>query len=152
MQSVMNIIEKYFIHLRDFSSDSQAKLAMQADCLPGFISQLEKSGRASDYFMKALKKYAEEAYSKFTASSDSGIAELPYILETESVANSVKRDLIEKAEDAGLLDMKSVPGIATFDGIEASSLFREMLFKETSDNNSTFDDAWSVYCYYRLME
>ncbi len=152
MQSVMNIIEKYFIHLRDFSSDSPAKLAMQAACLPDFIAQLEKSGRASDYFMKALKKYAEESYSKFAASSDSGIAELPYILETESVANSVKRDLIEKAKDEGLLDMKSVPGLATFDGIEASSLFREMLFEEASDKHSTFDDAWSVYCYYRLME
>lgn len=152
MQSVMNIIEKYFIHLRDFSSDSPAKLAMQAACLPDFIAQLEKSGRASDYFMKALKKYAEESYSKFAASSDSGIAELPYILETETVANSVKRDLIEKAKDEGLLDMKSVPGLATFDGIEASSLFREMLFEEASDKHSTFDDAWSVYCYYRLME
>lgn len=152
MQSVMNIIEKYFIHLRDFSSDSPAKLAMQAACLPDFIAQLEKSGRASDFFMKALKKYAEESYSKFAASSDSGIAELPYILETETVANSVKRDLIEKAKDEGLLDMKSVPGLATFDGIEASSLFREMLFEEASDKHSTFDDAWSVYCYYRLME
>lgn len=152
MQSVMGIIEKYFIHLRDFSSDSPSKLAMQAAYLPDFISQLEKSGRGSEYFMKALKKYAEEAYRKFASSSDYGLSELPYILETGSVANSAKRELLDVASDEGLLDMKSVPGLATFDGIEASSLFRESLAKETDDENSTYNDAWTVYCYYRLME
>lgn len=152
MQSVMNIIEKYFLHLRDFSSDSPSKLAMQAAYLPGFISQLEKSGRASDYFLKAIKNYAEEAASRFAACEDFGVAEIPYMLETESVAKSAKRDLIEAAEAQGLLDMKSVPGMAAFDGIEASSLFRDMLVKEASEDHSTFDDAWSVYCYYRLMQ
>ena len=152
MQSVMNILEKYFLHLRDFSSDSPGKLAMQAAYLPGFIYQLEMSGRAAGFFIKALKKYADEAYKKFSSSSNYGVAELPYILDTESVANSVKRELIEAADDEGFLDMMSVPGLATFDGIEASSLFRESLFKDASDKYSTFDDAWTIYCYYRLME
>lgn len=152
MQSVMNIIEKCFIYLRDFSTDSPSKLAMQAAYLPGFISQLEKSGKASEYFMKALKKYAEEAYAKFGSNSDYGISELPYILEAEAVANSAKRDLLDAASDEGFLDMKSVPGLATFDGIEASSLFRDLISKEKVDDTSANDDAWTVYCYYRLME
>lgn len=149
--SVMGILEKYFIFLRDRSSDSPQKSAMQAAYLPDFVHQIEKSGRASDGFMKALKDYASSAASQFSLQSDLTLAELPYVLEAQSVSNSDKRQLFEAAMQLGQVDVRSVPGLASFDGIEASALFRDTVLKEGSEEQIG-EDAWSIYCYYRLME
>ena len=152
MQSVMTILERYFLYLRDNPSQSASRLAMQSAYLDKFIVQMERSGRASAAFLEALKEYSAKAGEHFRSIDDYGIAELPYILESKAITNYDKRELLDDAMDAGSADLRAVPGLSTFDGIEASSLFRDSLKKIDMENVPVKDAAWILYCYYRLKE
>lgn len=152
MQSVMGILEKYFLYLRNNSSLSTTRMAMQSACLDRFVTQMEKSGRASDLYLKALKEYAGKAREQFRPLDDYNLSEIPYLLESNSVANSDKRDLFDRIMSDGTVDLRAVPGLSTFDGIEASALFRDSLKMIDLRNIPVKDAAWIVYCYYRLKE
>ena len=152
MQSVMSILERYFLYLRNNPSLSSMRMAMQSACLDRFVAQMEKSGRASDLYLKALKEYAAKARAQFRPLDEYNLAEIPYLLESKSVTNSDKRDLLDRIISDDAADLRAVPGLSTFDGIEASALFRDSLQMIDMGNIPVKDAAWIVYCYYRLKE
>ena len=152
MQTVKSVLETYFIYLRSQTYTSPTMAAMQAAFLPGFVEQMELSGRMSDDFIGTLKKYTQKSVERFKEQKNFSMTDLPYLLLTESLTTSTKRDLIDDAIRKGAADFRSIPGLATFDGIEASSLFRSLITKSEAADDADVYDALAIYAYYRMME
>lgn len=152
MQSVKSILEKYFHYLRDEAYASPSMSAMKVAVLPKFLEQMEISSRLSAEFMDALKKYTKMAQEQFVQQKGYDLAQIPYLLESDVLTTSQKRDILDAAADEGALDFRAVPGLAAFDGIEASSLFRSLMTKKIESGNTGKTDVWAIYAYFRLME
>lgn len=152
MQTVKTLLGRYLIYLRSQIYTSNTMAVMQAAYLPRFVEQMEISGKMSDEYLKALKAYKDSALEKFNAQQYSGSSDLSYLMEVESLTTSAKRDLIDAAIDNGTVDMRSIPGIAAFDGIEASSLFRSLVIKNADSDNPDVTDVLTLYAFYRLFE
>lgn len=152
MQSVKAIIERYFLYLRDLSYTSSSLSAMQAAILPRFVEQIEKSGKFSAEFISALATYTASALEQFENQAEYDLSALPYLLEAKALNNYQKRELLDEAIENGTVDIRSIPGLATFDGIEASSLFRSLVKKNMESDDADVMDAMMIYSYFRLME
>ena len=152
MQSVKSIIESYFIYLRERPYASASMISMQAAILPAFVHQMEKSGKFSAEFMNALRTYTDKTVEQFNSGTDSRISDLQYLLQAPSLSFSQKREILDDATDKGAVDMRSIPGIASFDNIEASSIFRTLILKSKDAKESDTTDPWTGYSYFRIKE
>ena len=154
VRTVKSLLESYFIYIRNISitGGASAKMdAMQAAYLPEFVKQMELSGKVSSEFLQALQKYAQKSIEKFAQRKQFTSDELPYLLETEALSISAKRDYLEDAVENNTLDIRAVPGITTFDSIDANSLFRKLMSSGNwDDSNASY--AWALYSYLRLKE
>lgn len=152
LQCVRIILEKYFMLMRERRTISSAEMAMQAAYLPKFAEQAEKSGRLSEEFKVALNDYTKQVVDRFVAKGEYYVSDLPYILEVKELSNARKRELVDDAIGNGYLNIRSVPGLAGFDGMEANSLFRSCVQNSMGDDVIGVVNAWTLYSYYRLME
>lgn len=151
-RSVKAIIESYYIYLRDKSYVSASMSAMQAAVLPKFLRQMEKSGKVSAEFIDALRKYTDKAIEQLKSRKEYASADIQYLLEAPCLTTSQKRDLLDEAVDKGSVDMRVIAGLASFDGIEAASLFRSLILKNDDSDDADVMDAWTIYSYFRLKE
>ncbi|MEE0235265.1 MAG: hypothetical protein UD961_03785, partial [Bacteroidales bacterium] len=62
------------------------------------------------------------------------------------------RDILDEAVNKGSVDMRAIPGLSSFDGIEASSLFRKLILKNDASDDADIMDAWTIYSYFRIKE
>ena len=152
VQSVKFIIERYFIYLQDKTYVSTSMSAMQAAILPKFLEQLKKSGQFPTEFICAFQKYTDNALEKFNSAKEYSSGDIQYLLESQCLTNSQKRDILDEALSKGSIDMRSIPGLSSFDGIEAASLFRSLILKDDESDDADVMDAWTIYSYFRLME
>jgi hypothetical protein len=151
-QSVMSIIESYFVYLREKTLVSGLMASMQAAILPEFLNQMELSGKPTTEFMSALRSYTKMAIERFAPKEEYWASDLQYLLNVPSLTSSQKREILDYATDKGIIDMKSIPGITTFDYIEASSNFRSLILQNTDAKPEDRDDIWSIYSYFRIKE
>ena len=152
MQSVRTILERCFLRMREEVSVSPSANAMQAAYLPKFLEQMVSSGTSSKEFIAALQEYTAKAIERFRSQGSHNLADLPYLLETRHLTNAQKRDLLDQAQERGMIDLRAVPGLATFDGIEASALFRNFILNNLDPADVNVMNAWAIYCHFRLME
>ena len=152
VQSVKSVIESYFIYLRDQTYASPSMISMQVAILPAFVEQMEKSGRLSVEFMNALRLYTYKTIEKFNAIAERRISDLQYLLRAPTLSYSLKRAILDEATDMGVLDMRAIPGIASFDNIEANSLFRTLILKNKDTKEADMSDPWAIYSYFRIKE
>lgn len=152
LKTVKSVLESYYFCLKNNKSYSPAVSASKVAYLPKFTEQLEKSGRVSTDFIKALKIYSDEAAAEVKEQNAYGNSGLTYLLEAKCLTNSQKRELSDNAEDKGFIDMRCVLGLATFDRIEASSLFRTLVSEISESERNDYDPEWLIYSYYRLQE
>lgn len=152
MQSVMRILENCFIYLRDNPFHSDERLARIVAYLPEFISHMEKSGHASEDFVKDMKKFYKLSEEKFLSESDYSISALPYLLDTDLLTNPKKREYLDRALDDDDLGIEIVPSLSSFDGIEASSLFKKSVTSPADSQNTAGKHSWALYGYFKLME
>ena len=152
MQSVRTILERCFLRMREEVSVSPSANAMQAAYLPRFLEQMVNSGTSSKEFIAALQEYTDKAIERFRSQESHNLADLPYLLETRHLTNAQKRDLLDQAQERRMIDLRAVPGLATFDGIEASTLFRNYILNNLDPADVNVMNAWAIYCHFRLME
>lgn len=152
VQSVKAIIQSYFIYLRDRSDVSTSMMTMQAVILPKLLEQLVKSGKVSAELIDEFRKYTDKAVEKFNSTKEYSSNDIQYLLESHHLSNSHKRDLLDEAIDKGSIDMRAISALASFDGIEASSLFRSLILHNEESDDPDVMDAWTVYTYFRLIE
>lgn len=152
MQSVKSILERYFLYLRDDAYVSPSMSAVQASVLPKFVEQMKNSSRISEEFMAAIIKYTETLVEQFTPKTGYDLNQIPYLLDSDLLTTSQKRDILDEVAEDGLLDLRAVPGLAAFDGIEASSLFRNQMTRKIESAGRDNMDIWAIYAYFRLME
>lgn len=152
MQSVKSIIESYFIYLSDRSFVSPSMSSMQAAILPRFADQMEKSGKLSAEFLSALKAYTDKSVEEFNSRTDHNLSDLPYLLDAGTLTDSHKRNLLDRATEAGAIDMRAVSGLVSFDVMEANSLFRDLILKNRDSKDPDIMDSWTIYSYFRIHE
>lgn len=152
MQSVMSVIESYFVYLRDKTFISSTMASMQAAILPEFLNQMELSGKPKAEFIYSLRSYTKMAIDRFTPMTESWSSDIQYLLNVPSLTSSQKREILDNATDQGIVDIKSVPGIATFDYIEANSKFRSLILQNKDAKSQDRHDIWSIYSYFRIKE
>ena len=126
--------------------------AVQASVLPKFVEQMKNSSRISEEFMAAITKYTETLVEQFTPKTGYDLNQIPYLLDSDLLTTSQKRDILDEVAEDGLLDLRAVPGLAAFDGIEASSLFRNQMTRKIESAGRDNMDIWAIYAYFRLME
>lgn len=152
VRSVMSVIESYFMYLSERTYVSASMSSMQAAILPEFLNQIELCGKSSAEFLTALRSYTEKSLDHFTARTDYRLSDLQYLLKAQSLTSSKKRDILDDAIDEGIVDMTSLPGIATFDTIEAKSIFRTLILQNKDAKADDREDLWTIYSYFRIKE
>lgn len=152
VQSVKSIIESYFIYLREQTYASASMISMQAAILPAFLEQMDKSGKLSVEFMNALRSYTSKTVEKFNAATGHRLSDIQYLLLTPNMSFSQKRDILDEAIDNGAVDMRTIPGIASFDNIEANSIFRTLILKNKDAKDVDMPASWTIYSYFRIKE
>lgn len=152
VQSVKSIIERYFIYIRDKAYVSATMSSMQTAVLPKFLDQMKKSGKLSAEFIDAFQKYTDKAVEHLNSRNEYASADIQYLLESKLLTNSQKRDILDEAVNKGSVDMRAIPGLSSFDGIEASSLFRTLILKNDASDDADIMDAWTIYSYFRIKE
>ena len=140
------------LYLRDDAYVSPSMSAVQASVLPKFVEQMKNSSRISEEFMAAITKYTETLVEQFTPKTGYDLNQIPYLLDSDLLTTSQKRDILDEVAEDDLLDLRAVPGLAAFDGIEASSLFRNQMTRKIESAGRDNMDIWAIYAYFRLME
>ena len=152
LQSVKSIIESYFIYLCDQRYVSSSMLSMQAAILPAFVEQMDNSGKLSGEFMNALRSYTNKIVEQFNAVTDHRLSDIQYVLLAPSLSNSQKRDILDEATEEGAIDMRTIPGITTFDNIDANSLLRTLILENKEAKDTDVAAPWAIYSYFRIHE
>lgn len=150
--TVKSVLESYYIYPRNRSYTTSTMAAMQAAYLPGFLHEMEMSGKMSKEFIASLQKYIEKSLNQVKEQNKYSTSDLQYLLQVESLPASAKRDILDEAVSNGTADIRVLPALATFDGIEASTMFRSFVGKNDNSFEADIADAWTIYSYYRLKE
>lgn len=165
--SVLQMIERYFVHLRDHAADgsdperTRQTAAMAAVVLPEFTKQLKLSGKVSEEFTTALEDYTSRSLDFFLSDpGDVASASSIYLLQMPSVPASSKRAVYDYINANAIgedgVGYPFVLGVATFDRIEAMKLYRKKVLEEVSDSywgpSETYSSSWATYLYMKLFE
>lgn len=152
--SPLQVLESCFFFLRDeyLASDSGLYHAMLSAVLPGFISQIKDSGKASSLFVNAIEQfYIADVESPSGSLESKDIHELSYLIASDQLQVSDKRtclDLLNErlgASRSFAVESNFLLGALSFDRIEASSLSRRLSFAHmAADYPDTWKGSWAA--------
>lgn len=173
--TVMQLLEKYYIRLRDLPVYDHGTVlteaSMLAVSLPVLASELKNSRRASSGFVTELEsfaKYNEERFLSSFTPSGSGLNDIvscSYYMQMDDVPVADRRQCYNELDATDLeLEYPILLGLASFDEIEAMKLFRKLSFETMTRNHpeiwdvwqsegySTRPHCWPLYLYARIHE
>ena len=159
MLTVVELVEKYFMRLRDLPSYGRdadvvmTESAVLAASLPVLAAELKESRRAASGFVAELEAFGKTMEQRFLAgfSLPSGDAEIDvtpyaYYMQMTSVPVSDRRECYYALYDMEWLDMELqyplILGLSSFDGIEAMKLYRKLSYETMSKNHPDMWDIW----------
>lgn len=158
--TVMELVEKYFMRLRDLPSYQkrdnsviQTECAMLAACLPVLVSEFKESRRVSSGFVSDLEEYGKanetRFLSGFTMPSSNAVYDIAlysYYLQMNSIPVSDRRDCYHVLDGIDWIDLELeyplVLGLSSFDKIEAMKLYRKLSYESFNKNHPELWDVW----------
>lgn len=152
LYSVKSIVERYLDYIAARPYVTSTMSAMCAAILPKFVEQMEKSGKMTSGFMNALKAYADKSVAGFSSRKEYMRSDLQYLLEAQCLTNARRREIFDDASEKGAVDIRAIPGLSSFDPIDASSLFRTLILQNAGSDGADVMNSWKIYSYFRLKE